>query len=1628
MMGGPWALAAITANVTLTNYAGFVTQNPGNNASGMLVIMRAPTNDINSRISVAFPTFTADQLTPLAVNAGSTGGYFWAGFNNSGAMEALGCSSTPINFNTPTGFIADGGSFNVDIVCSGPPAPPTGLSAATAGAGQLSISFTAGSANGSAITNYEYSLDGGAWTAIFPADVVSPVLIYGLTPGVSYSIRLRAVNLVGTSTASSAVVATPLGTPGKPTSVSATAGNTQATVTFTAPASNGGSAITGYKAVSDPDYLDASCSGAAACPITITGLTNGTPYTFQVTAINALGEGALSDVSNTVTPVIATQTITFAQPAAQSFGTTPTLTATASSNLTVTFTSSTTGVCTITSGGALTFLTTGSCTINADQAGDGTYQAAPQVSRTFNVNAVAPGAPTIGSATAGDTQATVTFTAPASNGGSAITTYTATANPGGATGNCAGPAACTITVTGLTNGVAYTFTVTATNAINTGSASAASNSVTPKAAQTITFAQPADQNFGTTPTLTATASSSLTVAFTSSTTGVCTITSGGALTFLTTGSCTINANQAGNGSYQAAPQVSRTFNVNAVAPGAPTIGSATAGDTQATVTFTAPASNGGAAITTYTATANPGGATGNCAGPAACTITVTGLTNGQAYTFTVTATNSAGPGSASAASNSVTPKSAQTITFAQPADQSFGTTPTLTATASSNLTVTFTSSTTGVCTITSGGALTFLTTGSCTINADQAGNGTYLAAPQASRTFNVNAVVPGAPTIGSASAGDAQATVTFTAPASNGGAAITTYTATANPGGATGNCAGPAACTITVTGLTNGQAYTFTVTATNSAGPGSASAASNSVTPKAAQTITFAQPAAQSFGTTPTLTATASSSLTVAFTSSTTGVCTITSGGALTFLTTGSCTINANQAGNGTYLAAPQVSRTFNVNAVVPGAPTIGSATAGDAQATVTFTAPASNGGAAIDVYTATASPGGASNTCAGPAACAITVTGLTNGQAYTFTVTAHNSAGTGPASGASNSVTPRAGPVVVSVGVPANGTYKAGSNLDFTVTWDSNVTVSGTPRIALVIGATAVQANYVSTPTATTTLFRYTVLSGQTDTDGIAVGALTLNGGTIQNAANSNATLTLNSVGSTAGVLVDTTGPTLAAANIVVNNQSDPHRVVLTFGEALDSTSLGSAGSWAITGNGGSPTYSVASVALSGGNSVTLTLSPVNMVSSATTITNAAAAAHLRITPPANLKDLVGNTYAAGQITEAGATHLLDTTAPLLSAVATSSPTSGGGTLAATASEKVLGYWVAVASGSGAPNVAQTKAGVSYAAVTVAAHGSGALPSTAAGTFSITGLAARTAYDIYLVTEDAAGNLSATVSVASLTTTAPRVIEDSFTMLPPPAPVPGFGNIPGVVNMSSGSGPALGNCASDMVRQALGGNVNYIGQTESGATQIQWNKQIISFYPLAATTSNGFMAGIFNQSINPLAVVTSCGTLTVAPAVYSLSELGTTLAGMGLNALINAEGVITVEDNGVVYVVRPDYIVTTGTPGVPRLFVDSDGKHRFTDSAGNTQIIYPAFLDPTALQTQVGLLGGSMNVQVDGTVFLALGGKTYTLTADLTLSGVPPEHAADYQWQNGTDRYAYRILTQRYGNLSQGMGAVIRP
>jgi hypothetical protein len=117
--------------------------------------------------------------------------------------------------------------------------------------------------------------------------------------------------------------------------------------------------------------------------------------------------------------------------------------------------------------------------------------------------------------------------------------------------------------------------------------------------------------------------------------------------------------------------------------------------------------------------------------------------------------------------------------------------------------------------------------------------GYYTAASPASTTTDSKYIarwsppvsVPGAPTGVTGTAGDGQASVTWTAPTSNGGATITRYTVTASTGQTCTVTGSPAATSCTVTGLTNGTAVTFAVTATNSAGTGTASTASAAVTP-----------------------------------------------------------------------------------------------------------------------------------------------------------------------------------------------------------------------------------------------------------------------------------------------------------------------------------------------------------------------------------------------------------------------------------------------------------------------------------------------------------------------------------------------------------------------------------------------------------------------------------------------------------------------------------------------------------------------------------------------------------------------------------------------------------------------------
>ncbi len=729
------------------------------------------------------------------------------------------------------------------------PGKPTDVSA-TRGNGQATVSFTAPEDGGSPITSYTVTSDPEGIKATRAGSSSIPITITGLTYNIPYTFTVTAANANGPGSPSdpSAPVTPTATVPGAPTAVVAARNGTKSVnVSFTAPSANG-AAITGYTVTSRPGGITATGN---ASPVTVSELVNGTAYSFSVTATNGIGTGPSSawspslipatvpdePSSVTATPGVLQATIAFKAPVSNGgmLVTSYTLTfVTPASSVTITKASSpivVTGLSNI----EYTF------NLRANNA----IGAGASSSITVTPAACRPSAPTgVSASTIADPaggKASVSFVPPESDGGTAITGYTVTSRPGGMT---ATGATSPITVTGLTNGTAYTFKVTATNDVGTGPASARSNRVTP---ETVPFA--------------------------------------------------------------------------------PKIGTAVKGSGQATVYFTAPAAvgdvpgNGGSPITSYTVTSDPEGIKATRAGSSSSPITVTGLTVGTPYTFTVTAENLIGKSAQSSVSNSVIPSAAApgapTALTAVPGDGQ--TTVTFTAPKANGSPIQFytmfiypgaipvtgfTSSPITATGLTNGTAYTFKVTAT-----NFAGTG-----PAASTAAVIPSTVPGKPTKVQAARGNGQATVSFSAPVAaggvpaNGGSPITSYTVSLDGVTSVTRTASP----ITVTGLENGTEYTFKVRASNKNGKGDA-ATSNAVTP-----------------------------------------------------------------------------------ATLPGVPVIKGTEIANTQVTVLFDAPSIDGGIPVTKYTVTSSPGGRTATAASSP---ITVTGLTGGTTYTLKVTATNDVGTGSAS-----------------------------------------------------------------------------------------------------------------------------------------------------------------------------------------------------------------------------------------------------------------------------------------------------------------------------------------------------------------------------------------------------------------------------------------------------------------------------------------------------------------------------------------------------------------------------------------------------------------------------------------------------
>ena len=325
----------------------------------------------------------------------------------------------------------------------------------------------------------------------------------GLSNGTSYSFKIRATNANGSGAESSAVSATPSTTPGAPTGLTATAGNTRVELSWTAPADTGGSAITGYEYQQDGGSWVST--GSTNASYTKTGLSNGTSYSFKIRATNANGSGAESSAASatpSTTPGAPTnltatggneQAILSLNAPADDGGSAVTgyeyqarihdpgnprntdwSDFTSAGNVTQVVVTRWPGNTPVDfAKGDVVRFRVRACNVN------GCGATAPVGTPNY-VSATITGVPgqvTNLSATAGNAQVSLSWTAPADTGGSAITGYEYQQD-GGSWTSTGGGTNTAFTKTGLTNSQSYSFRIRAVNA-NGGGAESASTSATP---------------------------------------------------------------------------------------------------------------------------------------------------------------------------------------------------------------------------------------------------------------------------------------------------------------------------------------------------------------------------------------------------------------------------------------------------------------------------------------------------------------------------------------------------------------------------------------------------------------------------------------------------------------------------------------------------------------------------------------------------------------------------------------------------------------------------------------------------------------------------------------------------------------------------------------------------------------------------------------------------------------------------------------------------------------------------------------------------------------------------------------------------------------------------------------------
>jgi streptogramin lyase len=443
-----------------------------------------------SGIFTAYSVPTVNSA-PFGITAGPAGD-LWLTEYNKAQVARMTISGVFTEYSVPTASsapygIATGPDGNIwlteyfgnkiaRVLWPAPPDAPTNTSA-TPGDASATVSWTAAVSNGSAITGYTVTSSPGGITASAAGSLTSTT-VGGLTNGTAYTFTTTATNGLGAGPASAPSISVIVGAPSAPTYVIATPGNASATVSWTAPSSNG-SSITGYTVTSSPGGFTVSAAGSAVTA-TVGGLTNGTAYSFTVTASNGAGTGLPSASSNRVTvgaPTAPTSvTAAIAQGGAYESAVVSWTAASPNGNpiALYTVTSSSSGTVVVASGNATSatvpyvIASVDTFTVTATNVVGTGPASVPSNTVMFGP----PGQPTNVLAVAGNASARVSWTPPISTNGAYVFGYTVTASPGGFTSQ-------TGSFSALTNGITYTFTVAATNQFGTGPPSTPSNSVTP---------------------------------------------------------------------------------------------------------------------------------------------------------------------------------------------------------------------------------------------------------------------------------------------------------------------------------------------------------------------------------------------------------------------------------------------------------------------------------------------------------------------------------------------------------------------------------------------------------------------------------------------------------------------------------------------------------------------------------------------------------------------------------------------------------------------------------------------------------------------------------------------------------------------------------------------------------------------------------------------------------------------------------------------------------------------------------------------------------------------------------------------------------------------------------------------